>query len=43
MSAHDLALDVLIGAAVAGELLCCVGLVVMRDEMSLNDSEPLLF
>jgi monovalent cation/proton antiporter MnhG/PhaG subunit len=31
MSAHDLAIDVLIGAAVAGELLCCVGLVVMRD------------
>jgi len=31
MSAHDLALDVLVGAAVAGELLCCIGLVVMRD------------
>jgi multicomponent Na+:H+ antiporter subunit G len=31
MSAHDLALDVLIGAAVAGELLCCLGLVVMRN------------
>jgi monovalent cation/proton antiporter MnhG/PhaG subunit len=31
MSAHDLALDVLVGAAVAGELLCCLGLVVMRN------------
>jgi monovalent cation/proton antiporter MnhG/PhaG subunit len=31
MSAHDLAVDVLVGAAVAGELLCSVGLIVMRD------------
>jgi monovalent cation/proton antiporter MnhG/PhaG subunit len=31
VTAHDLAIDVLVGAGVAGELLCCVGLVVMRD------------
>jgi monovalent cation/proton antiporter MnhG/PhaG subunit len=31
LSAHDLVLDVLIGIAVAAELLCCVGLVVMRN------------
>ena len=31
MSVHDLAIDVLVGAGVVGELLCCVGLVVMRD------------
>ncbi|TML05924.1 MAG: monovalent cation/H(+) antiporter subunit G [Actinobacteria bacterium] len=31
MSAHDVVLGVLVGAAVAGELLCCIGLVVMRD------------
>jgi monovalent cation/proton antiporter MnhG/PhaG subunit len=31
VSARDLAIDVLVGAAVAGELLCCVGLVLMRD------------
>jgi monovalent cation/proton antiporter MnhG/PhaG subunit len=31
MTAHDLAIDVLVGAGVVGELLCCVGLVVMRD------------
>jgi multicomponent Na+:H+ antiporter subunit G len=31
VTAHDLALDVLIGIAVAGEVLCCIGLVVMRD------------
>lgn len=31
MNAHDLAVDVLVAAGVAGELLCCVGLLVMRD------------
>ena len=31
MSAHDLGIDVLVGLAVAGELLCCVGLIVMRN------------
>ena len=31
MSAHELAIDVLVAAAVAGELLCCLGLLVMRD------------
>ena len=31
MSAHDVVIDVLVAAGVAGELLCCVGLVVMRD------------
>jgi multisubunit Na+/H+ antiporter MnhG subunit len=31
VSAHDLAIDVLVGAGVVGELLCCVGLVVARD------------
>jgi multicomponent Na+:H+ antiporter subunit G len=31
MSAHDLVIDVLIGLAVVGELLCCIGLVVMRN------------
>ena len=30
MTTHDLVIDVLVGAAVVGELLCCVGLVVMR-------------
>jgi multisubunit Na+/H+ antiporter MnhG subunit len=28
---HELALDILVGAGVVGELLCCVGLVVMRN------------
>jgi monovalent cation/proton antiporter MnhG/PhaG subunit len=31
VSAHDLVIDVLVAAGVVGELLCCVGLVVMRD------------
>jgi monovalent cation/proton antiporter MnhG/PhaG subunit len=31
VSAHDLAIDVLVGAGVTGELLCCVGLVLMRN------------
>jgi monovalent cation/proton antiporter MnhG/PhaG subunit len=31
VTAHDLALGVLVGAGVTGELLCCIGLVVMRD------------
>ena len=31
MSAHDVALGVLVGTGVVGELLCCLGLVVMRD------------
>jgi len=31
VSAHDLGIDVLVGLAVAGELLCCVGLIVMRN------------
>jgi monovalent cation/proton antiporter MnhG/PhaG subunit len=31
VSAHDLAVDLLVAAGVAGELLCCLGLVLMRD------------
>ena len=31
MTVHNLVLDVLVGLAVAGELLCCAGLVVMRN------------
>jgi monovalent cation/proton antiporter MnhG/PhaG subunit len=31
MSAHDLVIDALVAAGVVGELLCCLGLVVMRD------------
>ncbi len=31
MTAHELVIDVLVGLAVAGELLCCLGLVLMRD------------
>jgi len=31
VSAHDLVIDALVGAGVATELLCCVGLVVARD------------
>ena len=31
MSVHDLVIDALVIAAVAGELLCCLGLVVVRD------------
>ena len=31
MSAHDIVIGVLVGAGVAGELLCCIGLVRMRD------------
>jgi multicomponent Na+:H+ antiporter subunit G len=31
VSVHDLVLDVLVGLGVAGELLCCVGLLAMRD------------
>ncbi|MDX6409033.1 MAG: Na+/H+ antiporter subunit [Gaiellaceae bacterium] len=31
MSARDLAIGVLVGLGVVGELLCCVGLVVVRD------------
>jgi monovalent cation/proton antiporter MnhG/PhaG subunit len=31
VSAHDLVIDALVAAGVAGELLCCIGLVVMRD------------
>jgi multicomponent Na+:H+ antiporter subunit G len=31
VNAHDLVIDVLVAAGVVGELLCCVGLVVMRD------------
>jgi multisubunit Na+/H+ antiporter MnhG subunit len=30
VTAHDLALDVLVGAGVTGELLCCAGLALMR-------------
>ncbi len=30
MSAHDLAIDVLLGLGVAGELLCVAGVLVMR-------------
>src|SRR5207253_1753804 len=28
---HSLVIDVLVGAGVAGELLCCLGLVLMRN------------
>lgn len=31
MSANDLAIDVLVGAGVVAELLCCVGLVLTRN------------
>ena len=31
MSAHDLVLDVLVGLGVTGELLCCLGLIAMRN------------
>ena len=31
MTAHDISVDVLVVLAVAGELLCCAGLVVMRN------------
>jgi monovalent cation/proton antiporter MnhG/PhaG subunit len=31
VGAHDLLVDLLVGFGVAGELLCCLGLVVMRD------------
>jgi multicomponent Na+:H+ antiporter subunit G len=31
VSAHDLAIGLLVGVGVAGEVLCCLGLVVMRD------------
>jgi monovalent cation/proton antiporter MnhG/PhaG subunit len=31
VTAHDLVIGVLVGGAVTAELLCCVGLVVMRD------------
>jgi monovalent cation/proton antiporter MnhG/PhaG subunit len=31
VSLHDLAIDVLVAAGVAGELLCCLGLVLMRN------------
>lgn len=31
MGASDLAVDILLGVAVALELACCLGLVVMRD------------
>jgi monovalent cation/proton antiporter MnhG/PhaG subunit len=31
VNAHDLVIDVLVGAGVVGELLCCVGLVLMRN------------
>ncbi len=31
MSLQDLAIDVLVAAGVAGELLCCLGLVLMRN------------
>ena len=31
MSAHDLVVDLLVGLGVAGELLCALGLVLMRD------------
>jgi multicomponent Na+:H+ antiporter subunit G len=31
VSAHDVALDVLVGAGVIGELLCCLGLALMRN------------
>jgi multisubunit Na+/H+ antiporter MnhG subunit len=31
MSAHDIAVGAFVGLGVLGELLCCVGLVVVRD------------
>ena len=31
MTTHDLVLGILIGLGVGGELLCCAGLVLMRD------------
>jgi len=31
VSLHDLAIDVLVAAGGAGELLCCLGLVLMRN------------
>jgi monovalent cation/proton antiporter MnhG/PhaG subunit len=31
VSAHDLVIDALVGAGVAGELLCCIGLVLVRN------------
>jgi monovalent cation/proton antiporter MnhG/PhaG subunit len=31
VTAHDLAIDVLVAAGVAGELLCCLGLLLMRN------------
>jgi multicomponent Na+:H+ antiporter subunit G len=31
VSAHDVLLGMLVGLGVAGELLCCVGLVVMQN------------
>ena len=31
MSAHDLVIDVLVAAGVVGELLCCLGLLLMRN------------
>lgn len=34
MTAHDLVLWILVGLGVTGELLCCLGLVVMRDVYS---------
>ena len=33
MSAHDLAIDVLLALGVGAELLCCVGLVAARDAL----------
>ena len=30
MTAHDVVIGILVGLAVAGELLCCAGLVLMR-------------
>ena len=31
MTVHDVAIDVLVVAGVVGELLCCLGLVLMRN------------
>jgi monovalent cation/proton antiporter MnhG/PhaG subunit len=31
VTAQDLALGLLVGAGVTGELVCCIGLLVMRD------------
>jgi monovalent cation/proton antiporter MnhG/PhaG subunit len=31
VSVHELVVDVLVAAGVAGELLCCIGLLVVRD------------